>query len=260
MGDRDLDYPTVKGILGQGGYLSQFVNFKKCPHHNPRNDKDKKQSHTIICRVGAQIINKCGILSWFVQIPPTIPLPAMFVGIDVFHAPRTYNPATKTKSAKESVAAIVALIVDSRQGTTFEVKCYQQTFKQKKIGQEYHLGEALQTTGTLAIKNIGIKPKSCFIFRDGVGDTAVSDTIKQELPFIRKAVSPSGDVPLAYMVCQKRIATKFVRKSLNEGMPAGKSWCVVSVSLCSVIGTNELFRKVHWCRTLIRLLGTVPSI
>ena len=88
-GDRDLEYPTIKNILGQGGFLSQFVNFKTCRHDSEK-DNDKRRSTIILSAVGRQMINKCGVVSWFVQLPevPTTLKPLMLVGVDVFHAPR----------------------------------------------------------------------------------------------------------------------------------------------------------------------------
>jgi hypothetical protein len=29
---------------------------------------------------------------WWVNIPKSVPLPAVFVGVDVFHAPRKFDP------------------------------------------------------------------------------------------------------------------------------------------------------------------------
>jgi hypothetical protein len=33
-------------------------------------------------------LQKCGVRIWWVDIPKSLPLPSIFVGVDVFHTPR----------------------------------------------------------------------------------------------------------------------------------------------------------------------------
>ena len=54
----DPAYSVVKSMLGQGGYVSQFVNFATYDHGNPR---DLKRSSIILSGVARQILSKCGV-------------------------------------------------------------------------------------------------------------------------------------------------------------------------------------------------------
>eukprot|EP00804_Cyclotella_cryptica_P022927 CCRYP_018744-RA/>CCRYP_018744-RA protein AED:0.29 eAED:0.29 QI:71/1/1/1/1/0.85/7/1036/740 len=72
----DPAYSVVKSYLGKGGYLSQFVNYVTYNHDDPR---DQKKSQTILSGVARQILSKCGVRIWWVNIPKTVPLPAVFV-------------------------------------------------------------------------------------------------------------------------------------------------------------------------------------
>ncbi|KAL7520247.1 hypothetical protein ACHAWX_004980 [Stephanocyclus meneghinianus] len=72
----DPAYSVVKSYLGKGGYLSQFVNYATYNHDDPR---DQKKSQTILSGVARQILSKCGVRIWWVNIPKTVPLPAVFV-------------------------------------------------------------------------------------------------------------------------------------------------------------------------------------
>ena len=92
----------VKHILTQHGYLSQFVNFNTYDHGNPR---DQRKSSTILQGVARQILSKCGVRVWWVNLPREIPMPAVFVGVDVFHAPRKYNAQAGKRSPTSSRAS-----------------------------------------------------------------------------------------------------------------------------------------------------------
>ena len=85
----DPAYHVVKSYLGSGGYVSQIVNFATYDHSNPR---DFKRSNIILQGVARQNLSKCGVRIWWVNIPRSLPLPAVFVGVDIFHAPRKYDP------------------------------------------------------------------------------------------------------------------------------------------------------------------------
>jgi hypothetical protein len=87
-GTLDPAYPVVKQMLTKSGYLSQFLNFNTHNHCNARDAKDTKRSNIILQGVARQILQKAGVRLWWVKLPPSLPLPAVFVGVDVFHAPR----------------------------------------------------------------------------------------------------------------------------------------------------------------------------
>lgn len=231
----DPAYSVVKHILAKGGYLSQFVNFKKHDHANTNN---QRRSDTILYGVARQILCKCGMNIWWASIPKSLPLPAMFIGIDVFHSARTYDPKSQTRVGRSSCAAIVIQITRSAGSSGTKLECYSQTFV-KGVGEEYKLGPAVEETVKNAMKNINVVPKSCVVWRDGVGDTAFVPTAADEVGHLRKALNPTvvgqqGDgrppVPVAYMLCQKRIATRFFMESAGRVQKAPVGTLVQGIS------------------------------
>lgn len=224
----DTAYSVVKHILTKSGYLSQFVNFNTCDHGDP--SKDRK-SNTIIQGVARQVLSKCGVRVWWVNLPKEIPLPTVFVGVDVFHAPRKYDNAQGKRAAKESVAAIVVQVIRSheeQENGTAEV--YSETFR-RKAGQEMELGGPMKQTLSNALKCFDVNPMSCIVWRDGVGDPAISQVAGQEIPAIRHALAGGesesipqtvpNSCPLSYIVVQKRISTKFLSMDGQKGLPSG---------------------------------------
>ena len=214
----DIAYPVVKKMFASGGILSQFINFKNCDHGNPKNEK---RSKIVLSAVARQILNKTGVAIWWTEVPRSLPLPAIFVGVDVFHAPRTYDPQTRSRVARNSVAAIVVRVIRDHSSRD-KIECYSQTFK-RDAGQEFQLGAAMEQTLRNAMKSLNLSaPASCVVWRDGVGDTSIASTASQELPALRQAIG--SNVPVAMIVCQKRIATKFFDVTGGgraAGMPAG---------------------------------------
>ena len=81
-GTLDPAYPIVKQLLTKAGHLSQFVNFNTYAHDQPR---DQRKSNTILQAVARQILQKCGVRLWWVTLPRSVPLPAVFVGVDVLY-------------------------------------------------------------------------------------------------------------------------------------------------------------------------------
>ena len=224
----DPAYGVVKCYLGKGGYLSQFVNFQTYDHGDPR---DERRSNLILSSVARQILSKCGVRVWWVTIPKSLPLPAVFVGVDVFHAPRKFNALEgKRKAEKESVAAIIVQIVRSHNpAANSMVEIYCET-ERRTAGKEMELGPVMNRAVSNALKAFKIAPKSCYVWRDGVGDNSIAQVAAQEIPAVRKALAnpgqvgtganSSGHVPLSYIVCQKRIATKFLTVEGNS-VPCG---------------------------------------
>lgn len=225
----DPAYSVVKHILAKAGYLSQFVNFNTYDHGNAR---DERKSNTILQGVARQILSKCGVRVWWVNIPKEVPVPSVFVGVDVFHAPRKYNAEQGKKAAKESVAAVIVQVIrshDERMNCRAEV--YSETFR-RKAGQEMDLGGPMKQAVYNALKTLKVDPRSCIVWRDGVGDAAINQVAGQEIPAVRTALvdgivgtvgeSPRArEIPLAYIVVQKRIATKFLSVNGLRAMPSG---------------------------------------
>jgi len=210
----DPSYSVVKKMFATGGILSQFINFRNCNHNNPQ---QSRKSQIVLGGVARQILNKVGVVIWWTHVPRGLPLPAVYVGVDVFHAPRQYDAKTKRKVAKPSVAAIVMQVVHSSGNSEW----YTETFK-RDAGQEYQLGEALEGTLRRGLSLLplvkGKKIASCVMWRDGVGDAAVGPTAKQEIPAVQRVFG--AKVPIAMLVCQKRIATKFFQAN-GGAMPQG---------------------------------------
>lgn len=216
--DTDPAYPVIKEFLARYGFLSQFVNFN-CSSHT---DQDRR-SNLILGAVGRQILNKCGARIWWVDIPRSIPLPAVIVGVDVFHAPRRFDPRLGKYFAKESVAAVVVQLVRrfvKQDQPVFEV--FSKT-ERRKAGGEYEVGNLLEDTVREALRRFKVNPRCCICWRDGVGDSSISHVKTGEIPALRKGLinADKFTIPTAYVVCQKRISTKFISVYGNDGMPPG---------------------------------------
>ena len=184
----DKAYSVIKCIFAKNGFLSQFVSFKTCNHSFLRSDRDEKKSTTILGGVARQVMCKCGEAIWWVTVPKSLPLPAMFVGVDVYHCPRKYDPETRKKSAKNSCAAVVIQVV-RKDGPAIE--CYSQTYV-RKMGEEFNLGDPIETTIKNAMKLIKVQPKSCIVWRDGMSDGSIETHAAQEVDAIRRAFRGSG--------------------------------------------------------------------
>lgn len=216
-GKLDSAYPTIKHILGKGGHLSQFVNFTKCSHVN-----GDRKSGPILQGVARQILQKCGVIFWYARIPPELPLPAMFVGIDVFHAPMTFDRQTERRDRNASCAAIVIVIIEKDTGPR-ELRMFTRTYK-RAGGEENKLEEPLKETISRSMQVLNVQPRSAVVWRDGIGDSAFENHANAEVQGVREGLGTTGlDIPLAYIVCQKEVATKFFVEQGNAtyGAPPG---------------------------------------
>lgn len=231
-GSSDPAYPVIKQMLTKNGYLSQFVNFNTYSHDNPR---DQKRSSIILQGVARQILHKSGVRLWWVKIPRSLPTPAVFVGVDVFHSPRVYDPVAKTRVAKASCAAIIVQVHRSGEDHRTPVEIYSETYA-REPGKEYDLGDALKATVSRALTELNCDPKSCIVWRDGIGDSAFKHAAAEEIQGIEEGLNyvgpvessrPVRKVPMSYIVCQKRIDAKFFSKGIaghedgKFGAPSG---------------------------------------
>ena len=227
----DPAYSVIKSMLGGAGHLSQFVNFNTYNHGDPR---DMRKSNTILQGVARQILSKCGVRIWWVRVPESLPLPAVFVGVDVYHAPQKYDPEQKKKARKASVAAIVVQVLRDDPSKCPMIEIYSETAR-REPGQEMDLGDCMERAVKNALTNLKVNPMACIVWRDGVGDAAIKQVASQEIPKLRVALSnssgpagsavitkpPGQDVSLAYVVVQKRIATKFLTPDGTQALPPG---------------------------------------
>jgi len=149
------------------------------------------------------------------------------VGVDVFHAPMVYDQKNKQRGRKASCAAIIAQVVRKDTNSMSKMEIYSKTYS-RSGGNEYQLGDALKETVAETCRSLKVEPKSVVVWRDGIAETAEHQA-KEEINGIRQGLSSltvgSGDkkteVPLAYIVCQKRIATKLLTTDGQFGAPAG---------------------------------------
>jgi hypothetical protein len=227
----DTAYSVVKHILTAGGYLSQFINFNTYDHGNPR---DQRKSLTILQGVARQVLSKCGVRVWWVNLPREIPMPTIFVGIDVFHAPRKYNAQAGKRTSKESVAAIVVQVIRSHEEIDNKnAEVYSETFR-RTAGMEMELGSCMNQTVSNALAALRVNPMSCVVWRDGVGSPSINKVAGQEIPAVRQALANASlsiddgsyggvprSIPLSYIVVQKRIATKFLTMDGERSLPCG---------------------------------------
>ena len=223
-GPTDPAYPVIKQMLTKSGFLSQFVNFNTYDHSNPR---DQRRSEIILNGVARQILQKTGFRLWWVNIPKSLPTPTVFVGVDVFHAPRIYDVKAKKRVAKASCAAIIVQVYrNSGEQKAQQVELFTKTFA-RESGKEYDLGDALKETVSEAIKELNVAPTSCIVWRDGIGESAFNNAAQDEITAIQTGLNktPDGiadrDVPMSYIVAQKRISTKFLSEGI-AGQPDGK--------------------------------------
>jgi hypothetical protein len=210
-------------MLTKNGFLSQFVNFNTYDHANPR---DQRRSDIILAGVARQILQKTGFRLWWVKIPQSLPTPTVFIGVDVFHAPRVYDPREKKRVAKASCAAIIVQVFrNTGEQKSQQIELYSKTYA-RESGKEYELGDALEETVSEAMKELDVSPSSCIVWRDGIGDSAFNNAAVEEINAIRAGLNKNTggeerDVPMSYIVAQKRIATKFLSEGL-AGEPDGK--------------------------------------
>jgi len=221
-GKTDPEYSVVKMVLARGGYLSQFVNFKTYAHDDPR---DERKSTIILQGVARQVLQKAGVQLWWVKIPRSLKLPAIFVGADVFHSPFAYNPNTKKRERKKSCAAIVVQIIREYDRCD-RVEIYSKTH-QRDGGQEFNLGDVFKSTIQEALRTFKVNPASAIVWRDGIDDASLSTIALAEARGVREGLEgvvtgqakSRASTSLAYIVAQKRIANKFfaVKPGYGDG-------------------------------------------
>jgi Piwi domain len=231
----------------------------------------------ILLGVARQVLQKAGVRLWWTSLPRDLPLPTVFVGVDIFHAPREYDTRSKRRVAKPSCAAIVVQVLRRGSERTNTVEVYSETFR-RRAGEEFGLEGQLRRAVSTALKALDVTPASCIVWRDGIADSSFGDLASQEIRGIQDGLNggaicdddedddtrgqkplliasgpacasgdvvqvatvetddskppattsalvpvPKSNVPMAYIVCQKMIATKFLSLSAQGiyGAPSG---------------------------------------
>jgi Piwi domain len=258
--------------LGDYGYLSQCLSFKKCNHGHCRDAKSEKRSLEILQSASKQVLQKCGVRLWCPSLPKDLPLPTVFVGVDIFHAPRRYDPRSKRRVAQDSCAAIVVQVLRQDYARSHKVEIYSETFR-RPGGEEFGLEKHLRRAVSMALTELDVKPASCIVWRDGISDSSFGQLAAQEIRGIQNGLTGGAGgenlghhddmpgpkppsialepacaagtlvpasavkteagstlvpitkptVPMAYIVCQKRIAVKFLvlKDGGTYGAPSG---------------------------------------
>ena len=116
----------------------------------------------ILGGVARQCLQKLGVQLWWVNVPRELPLPAVFVGVDVFHAPPSFNKATKKKQRKPSCAAIIVQLIRKESAKSHRVELYSETH-QRAAGEEYQLREPLKDTIRNALNAFKVNPASMVV-------------------------------------------------------------------------------------------------
>jgi Piwi domain len=156
----------------------------------------------------------------------------MFIGVDVFHAAMVYDVENKKRGRKASCAAVVVTVIRNKSLDPRKVETFSKTFS-RAGGNEYQLGDALEDTVNEAKRVLKVEPKSVVVWRDGIAETAEHHAI-EEINGVRRALqalkantvgtkgaAPVSQVPLAYIVCQKRISTKLLTQDGGRGAASG---------------------------------------
>lgn len=208
----------------------------------------------ILQGVARQILQKSGSRLWWVTLPKTLPLPAVLIGVDVYHSPKTYNPVTKKREARRSCAAIVVQVVRENYQQSQMVEIYSETVA-RPPGEEFGLQDELSRTVANAMIELKVDPQSCVVWRDGISQSSFDTLASKEIEGIRNGLSGNlgvarttkaqpmvsssassmaklppvvssspvvktkpnnlSSVPLSYIICQKKIATKLLTFKVN---------------------------------------------
>lgn len=147
----------------------------------------------ILQGVARQILSKSGVRLWWVSLPKELPLPAVFVGVDIFHAPRQYDRAEKRRVRKPSCAGIVVQVLRSDSEQTRRVEVYSETYILPG-GQEAGLRGPLRRTVHNALKALNVSPMSCIVWRDGIAESSFDSIARDEIDGIRAGLGNAGDL------------------------------------------------------------------
>jgi Piwi domain len=129
----DPAYHPVKQVLMKGGYVSQFVNYNSANHFRAGD----KTSGVVLVSVARQILCKAGVRLYWSHIPPELPTPVMFVGIDITHAPFEFSQASQRQTRASSYAAVVT---DTRLGAGIHADIISHSkVSRRNPGEEFNL-------------------------------------------------------------------------------------------------------------------------
>lgn len=188
---------------------------------------------------------------WWTSIPRSLPLPALFVGIDVSHAPKVFDPDQRAFMRKKSCAAIVTVVV--RGGPSDTVEMFSTT-STKYPGQEACLEFDLQENIEGTIRACNVEPACVIGWRDGISDTEFEELAAEEVRGIRAALAAAHDpgskrkqrdeIPVAYLICQKAVANKFM--CLQDGAVHSAPSGTLVTSLCGLDKDHQGYHETFF--------------
>jgi CRISPR/Cas system CMR subunit Cmr6 (Cas7 group RAMP superfamily) len=133
-----------------------------------------------------------------------------------------YDPKTQKRGRKASCAAIIVEVINDEKQELIQI--FSKTYR-RQGGQEFDLKDALKSTIVSARKILKVRPASAIVWRDGIGDAAFEKLAQDEIDGIRRGLAGGddtvgleaapSDVPITYIICQKRIATKFFSEGIK---------------------------------------------
>jgi hypothetical protein len=242
--------------------LKEYCINKGIIHQNidASNNKHQTQGATVVSNIMKQIVNKFGHLCWWSPIHSIDPAfknkTLMFIGIDVYHAKKTFEGGDDDKNVyrqRRSIGAFTSSIItpDGRYLTSSHVNPHNarrelisradsdtssvasgKSNKSQDDEEEEELAakEVLGGIGYMkqdALKNFinktmtkhNIKPDFIFVYRDGVAESQLNQVKQYEVKQVREACTTAA---LTYMVVQKRISTRFLVQTKDDkvGNPA----------------------------------------
>ena len=152
----------------------------------------------------------------------------------MYHSPRTFNSTTKKREARRSCAAIVVQVVRENYRQSKMVEIYSETIA-RPAGEEFGLQHELSRTVSNAMRTLKVDPQCCIVWRDGISESSFDTLASEEIKGVRRGLAgepptegaagpqqvvsspgsaivskPPPSVPLTYIICQKKIATKFL--------------------------------------------------
>jgi hypothetical protein len=233
-----LDYLQIKKLCLANGILSQCINVSKHFREKPGVKEN----------VMKQILCKHGEFVWWLDIPRTFgpqlgSETIVMIGIDVFHSKKVWTKKKETFRQRRSVAAMVAFVYsgETKKFTTYAETCIHLP-KQEILDTADSGSESSASSGSLVedssvrvsawakegalsefllrtakhLNLMGNKKFRVTVWRDGVADSQLDTVQNTEVLLLQKAMQklslPTNH--LSFIVCQKRIHTKFF---INRG-------------------------------------------
>jgi hypothetical protein len=230
------NYKVVKQYCCQYGIQNQCVNVAKSP----------KTALFNIGNLMKQTLNKHGIFCWWTRIEDCCPAlgkekDVIFIGVDVFHAPKKFVENKKIFRQRRSIGGFVSIIFSNGQMTS-SCQVTDVLAGKELIGRDDSGGDsdsvtsegdaapyekqappetknnALEEFIKKTINEKRIKPSVIIVYRDGVGDGQMDIVKDTEVAQVKRA---APDANIIYSIVKKGIHSRFfVKVGDSLGNPA----------------------------------------